>query len=83
MEQIVETQEQTEAIPVIEVESSVEGEHPGILVNIWDRASRFGRRREQQGTDRDESRDLEEMLDEVAGQVPDDGSPPDDEPSSS
>ena len=83
MEQITEAQERPEAVPVVEVESSVEGEHPGILVNIWDRMSRFGRRQVSSERDRDSSRDLEDMLNDVAGNVPDDESPPDDEPSSS
>ena len=69
---------------VVSVASSVEPEEPGIIQDLWRRVRRYGRRtQEEQIVAREESDDLQEMLNEVSGQVPDDGGPPDEEPPSS
>ena len=89
-EQVVETQHHADAeevASVVSVASSVEPEEPGIISDLWRRVRRYGRQAQEQivhtpeeseGTD-----NLQEMLNEMSGQAPDDEGPPDDELSSS
>ena len=68
---------------VVSVASSAEPEEPGLIQDLWRRVSRYGRRaQEGQIVAREESGDLQGMLNEVSGQVPHEG-PPDEEPPSS
>ena len=90
MEQVDETQHHADAeevVSVVSVASSVESEEPGIISDLWRRVRRYGRRAQEQSVHTPEesegTNNLQEMLNEVSGQVPDDEGPPDDEPSSS
>ena len=69
---------------VVSVASSREPEEPGIIQDLWRRVSRYRRRtQEDQVVAREPSDDLQDVLNEVSGQVPDDEGPPDEEPPSS
>ena len=88
MEQVVGTQHHANAEEIISVASSGEPEESSIISDLWRRVRRYGqssRRAQEQIVQAPEEGDdnLQEMLNEVAGQVPDDDGPPDDEPSSS
>ena len=70
---------------VVSVGSSVDPEEPSMISDLWHRVRRYGqasRQVQEQIVEAPEESDddLQEMLDEVAGQVPDDDEPPDDEP---
>ena len=91
MDQVVEVQSQPDAVSVISVQSSsVDAEETTLIQDLWRRVrSRMGRR-PPQGRDANASGgsspsgDLQGMLNEVSGQVPEEQpGPPDDAPSSS
>ena len=88
MEQVVGTQHHANAEEIISVASSGEPEESSMISESWRRVRRYGlstRQAQEQIAEAPEEGDdhLQEMLNEVSGQVPDDDGPPDDEPPSS
>ena len=88
MKQALVSQQQGNAEEVILVESSLEPEESSMIASLMQRVRQYGQANRQVQEQiveapQESDDDLQEMLDEVAGQVPDDDEPPDDDPSSS
>ena len=88
MEQALVSQQQGYTEEVIEVESSLDPEESSMIASLLQRVRHYGqagRQVQEQIVEAPEESgdDLQEMLNEVADQVPDDDEPPDDDPSSS
>ena len=86
MDQVV--QPQPDVVSVVSVTSSAEAEESGLILDLWRRVSRMGRRTPQgqvvhapEGSS--PTGNLQGMLNEVSGQVPDEPGPSEDAPSSS